>query len=32
MREKINRLANGIIENDTPKISINPENIDIAVQ
>lgn len=32
MREKINRLANGIIENDIPKIKINPQAIDIPVQ
>lgn len=32
MREKINRLANGIIERESPKLSITPENMDLPIK
>ena len=32
MREKINRLANGIIDRDIPKISIAPETMNLPIK
>lgn len=31
MRDKINRLAGGIVESDVPKLRISPDSIDVAV-